>query len=122
MTPGARELTPTEIEDLAAGARILGAGGGGNPYHSLLHLRAEAALGFWPVVIPAESLADDDLVAVVSTMGAPLVAEERLPDPEVAVFPCYHRGLAPWVPFGESPATCERSSRATNRRDSSEHG
>lgn len=87
MTPGARELTPTEIEDLAAGAWILGAGGGGNPYHSLLNLRAEAARGFRPVVIPAESLADDDLVAVVSTMGAPLVGEERLPDPDVAARP-----------------------------------
>ena len=87
MTQGARELTPTEIEDLAAGAWILGAGGGGNPYHSLLTLRAEAARGFRPVVIPASALADDDLVAVVSTMGAPLVGEERLPDPDVAARP-----------------------------------
>ena len=71
MTEGVRELTPTEIEDLAAGAWILGAGGGGNPYHSLLTLRAEASRGFRPVVIPASALADDDLVAVVSTMGAP---------------------------------------------------
>ena len=87
MTEGVRELTPTEIEDLAAGAWILGAGGGGNPYHSLLTLRAEAARGFRPVVIPASALADDDLVAVVSTMGAPLVGEERLPDPDVAARP-----------------------------------
>ena len=87
MTRGAKELTPTEIEDLAAGAWILGAGGGGNPYHSLLNLRAEATRGFRPVVIPAESLADDDLVAVVSTMGAPLVGEERLADPDVAARP-----------------------------------
>ena len=57
MTPGARELTSTEIEDLAAGAWILGAGGGGNPYHSLLTLRAEAARGFRPVVILAHSIA-----------------------------------------------------------------
>ena len=87
MTQGARELTPTEIEDLAAGAWILGAGGAGNPYHSLLTLRAEAARGFRPAVIPASALADDDLVAVVSTMGAPLVGEERLPDPDVAARP-----------------------------------
>ena len=87
MTEGVRELTPTEIEDLAAGAWILGAGGGGNPYHSLLTLRAEASRGFRPVVIPASALADNDLVAVVSTMGAPLVGEERLPDPDVAARP-----------------------------------
>ena len=59
MTPGARELTPTDLEDLAAGAWILGAGGGGNPYHSLLNLRRKTARGFRPVVISAESLADD---------------------------------------------------------------
>ncbi len=87
MTDGGRELGPAEIEDLAAGAWILGAGGGGNPYHSLLNLRRETARGFRPVVIPAGSLADDDLVAVVSTMGAPLVGEERLPDPDVAARP-----------------------------------
>ena len=87
MAGAARELTPVQIEDLAAGAWILGAGGGGNPYHSLLNLRAETARGFRPVVIPAESLADDDMVAVVSTMGAPLVGEERLPDPDIAARP-----------------------------------
>ena len=87
MRRAGRELAPTEIEDLAAGAWILGAGGGGNPYHSLLNLRAETARGFRPLLIPADSLADDELVAVVSTMGAPLVGEERLPDPEVAARP-----------------------------------
>ena len=87
MIRGARELAPVEIEDLAAGAWILGAGGGGNPYHALLNLRAEAARGFRPRLIPAAALEDDDLVAVVSTMGAPLVGEERLPDPEVAARP-----------------------------------
>ena len=54
MIEGARELTPTEIEDLAAGAWILGAGGGGNPYHSLLTLRAETA-GVPPSGNPGES-------------------------------------------------------------------
>ena len=39
------------------------------------------------MVIPASAVADDDLVAVVSTMGAPLVGEERLPDPDVAARP-----------------------------------
>ena len=62
MTPGARELTPTHIEDLAAGAWILGAGGGGNPYHSLLNLGAETARGFRPAVMSAESSAADGLM------------------------------------------------------------
>ncbi len=88
MTAGpGRELGPVDIEDLAAGAWILGAGGGGNPYHSLLNLRAAMRSGFRPRVLPVEALADDDFVAVVSTMGAPLVGEERLPDPDVAARP-----------------------------------
>jgi hypothetical protein len=32
-------------------------------------------------LMPVEALADDDLVAVVSNMGAPLVSQERLTDP-----------------------------------------
>ncbi len=87
MRGSGRELSALEIEDLAAGAWILGAGGGGNPYHALLNLRAETARGFRAEVIPAAALGDEDLVAVVSTMGAPLVGEERLPDPEVAARP-----------------------------------
>ncbi len=81
------ELGPSRIEDLAAGAWILGAGGGGNPYHSLLNLRAAMRDGFRPRVIPVDALGDNDMVAVVSTMGAPLVGEERLPDPAVAARP-----------------------------------
>lgn len=84
---GGRELSTEDLESLAVGAWILGAGGGGNPRHSLLNLRAECAAGFRPRLLPADAVADDDLVAVVSTMGAPLVSEERLPDPEVAARP-----------------------------------
>ncbi len=82
-----RELVSDEIEDLAAGAWILGAGGGGNPAHSLLNLRFAAARGFRPRLIAPAALGGDDLVAVVSTMGAPLVGEERLPDPAIAAKP-----------------------------------
>lgn len=86
-SPPGFELGPAQAEDLASGAWILGAGGGGNPYHSLLNLREAMRRGFRPRVIPVEALADGDLVAVVSTMGAPLVGEERLPDPAVAARP-----------------------------------
>ncbi len=82
-----RRLAPEEIEDLAVGAWVLGAGGGGNPAHSLLNLRIETARGFEPTLLSASELGDENLVAVVSTMGAPLVGEERLPDPEIAAKP-----------------------------------
>ncbi|WP_163311872.1 S-methyl thiohydantoin desulfurase domain-containing protein, partial [Enterobacter cloacae] len=38
-------------------------------------------------LIDPQDLADDDLVAVVSTMGAPLVFQERMTDPDLAVKP-----------------------------------
>lgn len=82
-----RELSAADLEDLAVGAWILGAGGGGNPRHSLLNLRAEMARGFRPKIAPPDAVSPEALVAVVSTMGAPLVSEERLPDPEVAARP-----------------------------------
>ena len=72
-----------EIESLAIGAWILGTGGGGSPYLALLNMRqlyrqGRGRAGSWT---PSE-LADDDLVAVVSNMGAPLVGQERLTDPK----------------------------------------
>jgi len=76
-----------EISALATGAWILGAGGGGNPYHSFLNLRELYREGRRVELMDPMALADDDWVAVVSSMGAPLVGEERLQDPAVAAKP-----------------------------------
>jgi hypothetical protein len=75
-----RELTADDIEALAVGAWILGTGGGGSPYLGLLNMRALYAAGARVRLMPPEDLADDDMVAVVSNMGAPLVGQERLTD------------------------------------------
>jgi DUF917 family protein len=85
MTP--REVELDEISSLAIGAWILGAGGGGNPYHSFLNLRELYRSGKRVPLLDPLELEDDDWVAVVSSMGAPLVGEERLQDPEVAAKP-----------------------------------
>lgn len=69
---------------MATGAWILGAGGGGDPYHALLNLRRLYQDGASVALSDPLELEDDALVAVVSTMGAPLVAEERLTDPRIA--------------------------------------
>lgn len=58
-----------------------GYGGGGNPYLSTLNLRRLYAEGARVQVLQPDELADDDMVAVVSGMGAPLVGQERLKDP-----------------------------------------
>src|SRR5438876_11101378 len=76
-----RPVTAEEIESLAIGAWILGTGGGGSPYLALLNMRALYRDGARVSLMDPLDLADDDLVAVVSNMGAPLVGQERLTDP-----------------------------------------
>jgi DUF917 family protein len=76
-----QEFAEENIEPLATGAWILGTGGGGNPYISTLNLRRLYAQGRRVQVLDPMALEDDDMVAVVSKMGAPLVGQERLGDP-----------------------------------------
>ncbi len=75
-----RDITLDDIESLAVGAWVLGTGGGGSPYLGLLNMRALYKEGHRVQLMPSEELADDDWVAAVSNMGAPLVGQERLTD------------------------------------------
>ena len=75
-----RELALDDIEALAVGAWILGTGGGGSPYLGLLNMRRLYAEGHRVSLMSPLDLADEDWVAVVSNMGAPLVGQERLAD------------------------------------------
>jgi len=77
-----RPVSADEIESLAIGAWILGTGGGGSPYLALLNMRQLYRTGTVCHLMDASELDDDDLVAVVSNMGAPLVGQERLTDPK----------------------------------------
>src|SRR5438874_5581750 len=77
-----RPVSAAEIESLAIGAWILGTGGGGSPYYGLLNMRKLYRAGTVVDLLDPDDLADDDLVAVVSNMGAPLVGQERLTDPQ----------------------------------------
>ncbi len=76
----ARHITLDDIESLAVGAWILGTGGGGSPYLGLLNMRRLYAEGHRVELMSPFDLADDDRVAVVSNMGAPLIGQERLAD------------------------------------------
>src|SRR5262249_15488556 len=69
-----------DIEALAVGAWILGTGGGGSPYLRPLNIRRLYAEGGRLSLMSPLDLADEDWVAVVSNMGAPLVGQERLAD------------------------------------------
>ncbi len=81
MPAAGAPITLDALDDLAVGAWILGTGGGGDPYHGLLNIRRLYQDGRRARLIPADQLGDDDLVAVVSQMGAPLVSQERITDP-----------------------------------------
>ena len=81
-TRAVRPVSAEEIESLAIGAWILGTGGGGSPYLALLNMRRLYKQGVVCQLMDASELADDDMVAVVSNMGAPLVGQERLTDPK----------------------------------------
>jgi len=78
--PALTEITLEDIESLAVGAWILGTGGGGSPYLGLLNLRRLYAEGYRVQLMSPLDLDDDDHVAVVSNMGAPLIGQERLAD------------------------------------------
>lgn len=82
-----RTVESDELEKLATGAWILGTGGGGSPYLAYLNMRKLYSEGVRVCLMDPLALDDDDLVAVVSNMGAPLVGQERLADPDIAVRP-----------------------------------
>src|SRR5438477_1070232 len=75
-----RDITLDDVESLAVGAWVLGTGGGGSPYLGLLNMRALYKEGYRVQLMPSSDLADDDWIAAVSNMGAPLVGQERLTD------------------------------------------
>ena len=76
-----RDFGADEIDPLAIGAWILGTGGGGSPYLAQLNLKQLYAGGKTCRLMDPLDLGDDEHVAVVSKMGAPLVGQERLVDP-----------------------------------------
>jgi DUF917 family protein len=82
-----RQIGPDELELLATGAWILGAGGGGNPYLACLNLRTQYKAGTRVSLLDPMALGDDDPVAIMASVGAPLVGRERLSDPRFATKP-----------------------------------
>ena len=77
-----RTIEVDELRSLAIGTGILGTGGGTHPYLELLNIEKLYQAGKSVHLVDPFDLADDDLVAELGYMGAPLVTKERLPDPE----------------------------------------
>ena len=78
--PQNRTISTQDVDDLAVGAWIIGTGGGGSPYLNHLNAQRLSAEGCNFELIDPTSLDDDAHIAVVSTMGAPVVMQERLQD------------------------------------------
>lgn len=72
-----RKLGISEIEDIALGASLLGAGGGGDPYvGKLTAIGAIQECG--PVtLLDPEEVPDDALVVPIAMMGAPTILAEK---------------------------------------------
>ena len=72
-----RKIGIPEIEDIATGAALLGAGGGGDPYvGKLVSIGAVRDCG--PVtLLDPEEVPDDALVVPIAMMGAPTVLAEK---------------------------------------------
>ena len=72
-----RKIGIPEIEDIALGAALLGAGGGGDPYvGKLIALGAVQECGPVTLLDPDE-VPDDALIVPISMMGAPTVLGEK---------------------------------------------
>lgn len=80
-----REIDERALEDIAAGAVILGSGGGGDPHIGMLMAR-EAIREHGPVeLVDLAELDEDDLVLPCGMMGAPTVMVEKVPAGEEVV-------------------------------------
>ena len=108
-----RDITLDDIESLAVGAWVLGTGGGGSPYLGLLNMRALYKEGHRVQLMPSADLADDDWVAAVSNMGAPLVGQERLTDSRTIARAVDADGSA--TPATSSAGSCRSRSAAGTR-------
>lgn len=72
-----RKIGIKEIEDIALGAALLGAGGGGDPYvGKLMAIGAVRECGEVSLLDP-EEVPDDALVVPIAMMGAPTVLAEK---------------------------------------------
>lgn len=72
-----RKIGIPELEDIALGAALLGAGGGGDPYiGKLMAMNAINECGEVTMISPSE-VPDDALILPIAMMGAPTVLGEK---------------------------------------------
>jgi len=95
-----RLITASDIEALAIGTAILGAGGGGDPYLTKLQCLQELRRGRRVSLIALDELADDAMIVPVGGIGAPSISIEKLEQGEEGL-----RALRALEEFAGRPAT-----------------
>lgn len=76
-------ISETDLEWITTGCYILGTGGGGSPYTSMLRLRKALRSGSVVRVVDPLDVADDAQVGCGSAAGSPVVAIEKLAGDEL---------------------------------------
>lgn len=71
-------ISETDVEWISIGCYILGTGGGGSPYPSLLRLRQDLRNGAVIKVVNPKDLNNDDSIGGGGGVGSPTVAVEKL--------------------------------------------
>src|SRR5437879_474829 len=75
----ARSVDVADLDDIALGAAVLGAGGGGDPYVGKL-LARDSIERHGPVTLVApDEVPDDARVVAIGMIGAPTIVSEKLP-------------------------------------------
>uniref|UniRef100_A0A7C5TGN8 DUF917 domain-containing protein n=1 Tax=Ignisphaera aggregans TaxID=334771 RepID=A0A7C5TGN8_9CREN len=72
-------LTTQDVRDMALGAAILGAGGGGDPYIGMLMAIQAIEKGKKVELIEPDVVDDNDFIVPVAMMGTPTVLIEKIP-------------------------------------------
>jgi DUF917 family protein len=81
-----RRITHQDVEDIAVGGAVLGAGGGGDPYvGKLMAQRAIDQYGA-PELIPLKDIPDNKTIMIAGGIGAPTVIIEKIPGGDEAVY------------------------------------
>lgn len=71
-------ISETDLDWITLGCYILGTGGGGSPYSSMLRVRGILRAGGVIRVISPDDLNDDDLVGSGGGAGSPTVGVQKL--------------------------------------------
>ncbi|KAJ4382673.1 hypothetical protein N0V86_001895 [Didymella sp. IMI 355093] len=76
-------ISETDLDWITIGCYILGTGGGGSPYSTMLRVRGILQAGETVRVISPDDLKDDDLVGSGGAAGSPTVGIEKLSADEI---------------------------------------